>query len=254
MSRLENKVAIITGGAGVIGRAVSSLFLTEGADVLLADIDETALKKACDEIGSNRLSYFVGDVTSAVDNDAMVELATERYGGVDIFLANAGTEGDVKPIVDYDENRFDQVMALNVKAPFLGLKSVIPAMQKRGGGNIVITSSIAGVSAMPNLSAYGTSKHAVVGLMRAAARECAPMNIRVNTVNPAPVYSRMIRSIEEGLSPDAADEVRTALEQQIPMNKYAEPEDVARAMLYLASDESSYITGSVHMVDGGMTS
>ncbi len=254
MPRLENRTAIITGGAGVIGRKVSSLFLKEGAYVLLVDIDESGLQNACEDLSSNRCSYFVGDVTSAVDNDSMVETATERYGGVDIFLANAGVEGEVKPIVDYNEAKFDQVMAINVKAPFLGLKSVIPAMQKRGGGNVVITSSVAGVSATPNLSAYGTSKHAVIGLMRAAARECAPFNIRVNTVNPAPVYSRMIRSIEEGLSPDGADEIRAAYEERIPMNKYAEPEDIARAMLYLASDDSHYVTGSVHMVDGGMTS
>ena len=145
-------------------------------------------------------------------------------------------------------------MAINVKAPFLGLKAGIPAIEKRGGGSIVITSSIAGVQATPNLSAYGTSKHAVIGLMRAAAKECAPMKIRVNTVNPAPVYSRMIRSIEEGISPDGADEVRASMEERIPMGKYAEPLDIARAMLFLASDDSEYITGSVHMVDGGMTS
>lgn len=252
--RLKNKVAIITGGGGVIGRCIGNLFSQEGANVLLADINEDALKKACEEIGSNQVSYFVGDVTSWKDNQAMVETAVERYGGVDVFLANAGIEGQVAPITEYDEDRFDQTMAINVKAPFLGLKAVIPTMQQRGGGSIVITSSIAGVSATPGLCAYGTSKHAVIGLMRAAAQECAPMKIRVNTINPAPVYSRMIRSIEEGISPDGADDVRTAMEAQIPLGKYAEPNDIARAMLYMASDDSEYVTGSVHMVDGGMTS
>lgn len=252
--RLENKVAIVTGGGGVIGRCIGKLFAQEGANVLLVDINEEALKEACEEIGSNQVSYFVGDVTSQADNNAMVETATERYGGVDTFLANAGVEGDVAPITQYDEQAFDRTMAINVKAPFLGLKAAIPAIEKRGGGSIVITSSIAGVQATPNLSAYGTSKHAVIGLMRAAAKECAPMKIRVNTVNPAPVYSRMIQSIEEGISPDGADEVRASMEERIPMGKYAEPLDIARAMLFLASDDSEYITGSVHMVDGGMTS
>ncbi len=251
--KLENKVAIITGGGGVIGRCIGKLFAQEGANVLLTDINEQALIEACEEIGSNQVSYFTGDVTSLKDNQAMVETAVERYGGVDVFLANAGTEGQVAPITEYDEDRFDLTMAINVKAPFLGLKSVIPAMQQGGGGSIVITSSIAGVQATPGLCAYGTSKHAVIGLMRAAAKECAPMNIRVNTINPAPVYSRMIRSIEEGIAPDGADDVRASMEGQIPMGKYAEPEDIARAMLYMASDDSDYVTGSVHMVDGGMT-
>lgn len=254
MERLKGKVAIITGGAGGIGKVAGAMFVAEGADVLLVDVNEEALKQACDDIGSNRVSYFVGDVTSAADNNAMVETASERYGGVDVFLANAGTEGDMKSILEYDEARFEQVMALNVKGPFLGLKSVIPAMQKRGGGSIVITSSIAGVSGTPNMVAYGTSKHATIGLMRAAAKECAGMNIRVNTVNPSPVNTRMMRSIEEGMAPGAGEMVKAAMEARIPLGRYGEPEDVARVMLYLASDDSSFVTGSIHMVDGGMMS
>lgn len=254
MERLKDKVAIITGGAGGIGKAAGALFVSEGADVLLVDLDEEALKQACDEIGSNRVSYHVGDVTSQADNDAMVETATERYGGVDVFLANAGIEGDMKSILDYEESRFDTVMAINVKGPFLGLKSVIPAMQKRGGGSVVITSSVAGISGTPNMVAYGTSKHATIGLMKAAAGEGAAMNIRVNTVNPSPVNTRMMRSIEEGIAPGAGETVKARMEERIPLGRYGEPEDVARVMLYLASDDSAFVTGSVHMVDGGMMS
>ena len=146
MGRLEGKVAIITGGAGGIGKAAGQRFVEEGADVLLVDLDEASLAQACSEIGSNKVSYFVADVTKQEDNLAMVATATERYGGVDVFLANAGIEGDVTPITEYDEARFDQVMAVNVKGPFLGLKAAIPAMQARGGGSIIITSSVAGVS------------------------------------------------------------------------------------------------------------
>lgn len=145
MSRIGGKVAVITGGAGYIGRAAAKLFVAEGADVLLVDLDEDALKSACEEIGSNRVSFCIADVTRAEDNHAMIATAEGRYGGVDIFLANAGIEGDVKSIVDYDEARFDQVMAVNVKGPFLGLKAAIPALTKRGGGSIIITSSVAGV-------------------------------------------------------------------------------------------------------------
>ena len=123
MGRLAEKVAIITGGAGGIGMAAGKRFAAEGAQVLLVDLNEQALIDACAEIGGNHVSYLVGDVTRAADNARMVETATERYGGVDIFLANAGIEGDVASILDYDEARFDQVMSVNVKGPFLGPSS-----------------------------------------------------------------------------------------------------------------------------------
>ena len=146
MGRLDGKVAIITGGAGGIGVAAGKRFVAEGASVLLVDIDEQALSQACSEIASNKVSFFVGDVTSSADNHAMAQVATERFGGVDIFLANAGIEGDVASILDYDEARFDQVMEVNVKGPFLGLRAVVPQMQKRGGGSVIISSSIMSTS------------------------------------------------------------------------------------------------------------
>ncbi|MCZ6460186.1 MAG: SDR family oxidoreductase [Gammaproteobacteria bacterium] len=252
MDRLNGKVAVITGGGGGIGRAAAALFVAEGANVVLVDIDERALAEVVSEIGSNQVSAFVADVTSAADNAAMVACAEERYGGLDIFLANAGIEGDVAPLIDYDEARFDQVMNVNVKGVFLGLQSAIPALHKRGGGSIVITSSIAGVRGAPGIAAYATSKHAVIGLMRSAAKECAAMNIRVNTVNPSPVETPMMRRIEQGISEDV-EQVKLNVAQDIPMNRYAEPEDIARVMLFLASDESSWVTGSVNMADGGQT-
>ncbi len=251
MGRLEGKVAIITGGAGGIGKAAGKCFVAEGADVLLVDVDESGLESACQEIGSNKVSYFVGDVTQAADNLAMVALATERYGGVDTFLANAGIEGDVSPIVDYDEARFDQVIAVNVKGPFLGLKAVIPALVARGGGSVIITSSVAGVRGGPGVAPYVTSKHAVIGLMKSAAREVAGQNIRVNTVNPSPVETRMMRSLEEGMAPGAPDQAKARMEANIPLGRYAEPEDIAKVMLFLASDDSAFVTGSVYMADGG---
>lgn len=249
--RLTGKVAIVTGGAGGIGRAAGKLFVDEGAQVLLVDLDEQALMEACAEIGSNQVSYCVADITRAEDNQNMVDTATERYGGVDVLLANAGIEGDVAPITDYDEARFDQVMAVNVKGPFLGLRAAIPAMQKRGGGSIVITSSVAGVQGSPGIAPYSTSKHAVIGMMRSAAKEVAADKIRVNTVNPSPVETRMMRSLEEGLNPGSGDEVKAGLIASIPAGRYAEPADIAKVMLFLASDDSEFITGSVYMADGG---
>jgi len=253
VDRLEGKVAIITGGAGGIGAAVAKLFVAQGAQVLLADIDEQALVQVCREIGSNNVSYCVVNVTDAQDNLAMVETATQRYGGVDIFVANAGIEGDVASIVDYDEARFDQVMAVNVKGPFLGLKATIPALQKRGGGSVIITSSIAGVKGGAQIAPYVTSKHAVIGLMKSAAKELAGEKIRINTVNPSPVETRMMRSLEEGMAPGAAAQAKASIEASIPMGRYAQPDDIAKVMLFLASDDSKFITGSVYMADGGLT-
>ena len=253
MSRLAEKVAVITGGAGGIGIAAGRCFASEGAQVLLVDLDEKALADACAEISGNAVSYLVADVTQADDNARMVETATERYGSVDIFLANAGIEGDVTSLLDYDEARFDQVMAVNVKGPFLGLRSAVPAMRLRGGGSIIITSSIAGVRGAPLLAPYATSKHAVIGLMRSAAKEFAAEGIRVNTVNPSPVQTRMMRSIEEGIRPDDPEAVQQSMAANIPMQRYAEPEDIANIMLFLASDESRFMTGATYFADGGNT-
>mgnify|MGYP003684303331 FL=1 len=253
MNRLEGKVVVITGGAGGIGKAAGKLFVNEGADVLLVDLEETALKSACNDIGSNKVSYCVADVTSNSDNQKMINIAEERYGGVDVLLANAGVEGDVMSITDYDEKRFDQVMAVNVKGPFLGLKAAIPAISKRGGGSIIITSSVAGLGGVANIAPYATSKHAVIGLMKSAALECAALNIRVNTVNPSPVETRMMRSLEEGLAPGDAETAREGLRASIPLGRYAEPEDIAKIMLFLASDDSDFVTGSVYVADGGST-
>ena len=253
MGRLSDKVAIITGGAGGIGRAAGRLFCAEGANVLLVDVSEAALKDAAKEIGSNRVSYCVGDVTQPADNDLFVRVAQERYGGVDTFLANAGIEGIVKPITEYDVDVFDKVIAVNVRGVWLGLKSVIPALKARGGGSIVITSSVAGVGGAPGVSAYVTSKHAVIGMMRTAALECAPFNIRVNTVNPSPVETRMMRSLEEGFSPGNAAATKEMMKSQIPLQRYGMPDDIAKLMMFLASDDSTFITGSVYMADGGST-
>ena len=250
--RLTDKVAVITGGAGGIGRAAGKRFVAEGADVLLVDLDEHALQGACEEIGSNRVSYLVADVTSKHDNQVMVDTAITRYGGVDVLLANAGIEGEVQSIVEYDESRFDAVMSVNVKGPFLGIKAVMPPMEARGGGSIVITSSIAGLQGTANFSAYTASKHAAIGLMRVAALEGADKNIRVNAVNPSPVETRMMRSLEEQFLPGEADEAKQRLMASIPVGRYATAEEVANLMLFLASDESRFITGSVHRIDGGM--
>jgi NAD(P)-dependent dehydrogenase (short-subunit alcohol dehydrogenase family) len=256
MARLAGKVAVITGGAGGIGRTAAQLFTEEGAKILLVDVNQAALQDAVQTIGSNVASYTVADTTQPEQVQHFVQTAVERYGGIDIFLANAGIEGVVQPITDYPIEVFDQVMAVNVRAVWLGLKYVIPVMRDRGGGSIVITSSTAGIRAGRGLSPYITSKHAVIGVMRAAALECAPLGIRVNTVNPAPIETRMMRSLEE-MSTSASgrattvEHIKQGFASRIPLRRYGTPEEVARLMLFLASDESSFCTGGVYMVDGG---
>jgi NAD(P)-dependent dehydrogenase (short-subunit alcohol dehydrogenase family) len=253
MQRLANKVAVITGGAGGIGVAAGKLFAEEGAHVVLVDLSEESLQKAVASIGSDRVSYAVADVTQPEQVEAYVRAAVERHGGLDVLINNAGIEGIVKPLPDYPVDIFDKVLAVNVRGVWLGLKYAIPAMRKRGGGSIVITSSIAGIHGAPGISAYTTSKHAVIGLMRSAALECAAEGIRVNTVNPAPIETRMMRSLEAMRSPDAPEQYRQNAAASLPMRRYGTPEEVARLMLFLASDESRYCTGGVYMVDGGVS-
>ena len=261
MKRLEGKTAVITGGAGVIGMAAGKLFEQEGAQVLLVDLDKNALEQAVQNIGSGRVSYTVADVSQPDQVQAYVKTAVERHGGIDVFLNNAGIEGSVLPIFEYPVDVFDRVIAVNVRGVWLGLKYVIPVMALKGAGSIVISSSVAGVTGSSGVSAYSCSKHAVIGIMRSVAIECAPLNIRVNTINPSPVESRMMRSLEGGydvmlkaVQPDVEHPSGKELVLAgMPMGRYATPEEVARMMLFLSSDESSFCTGGVYMVDGGMT-
>jgi NAD(P)-dependent dehydrogenase (short-subunit alcohol dehydrogenase family) len=258
VSRLTGKVAVITGGAGGIGRAAARLFTGEGAQVLLVDLNEAALQQAVQDIGRDQASYMAVDVTQPEPMQQVMNTAVERYGGLDILLANAGVEGEVHAIPDYPVEVFDHVMAVNVRAVWLGLKYAMPAMRNRGGGSIVITSSTAGIRGTSGMSAYTTSKHAVIGMMRTAAMEGAADNIRVNTVNPAPIETRMMRSLEEMRTSQmganaTVDQTKLAYASRIPLKRYGNPEEVARLMLFLASDESSFCTGGVYMVDGGIS-
>jgi len=251
MGKLDGRVAVITGGSGGIGRAAAKRFVDEGASVLLVDIEERALRGAVDAIGEKNASWVCADVTSDDDTQRYVNTAVERYGRIDIYLANASIEGNVKPIPDYPIEVFDRVIAVNVRGVWLGLKHVIPAMAKGGGGSIVITSSTAGIHGAPGASAYVTSKHAVIGMMRTAALECAPLKIRVNTVNPAPIETRMMRSLEEQFAPGHSGQAKEQFQSNIPLGRYGQPEEVADVMLFLASDQSRFCTGGVYMVDGG---
>lgn len=251
MARLEGKVAIVTGAAGGIGAATARLFLKEGASVMLVDRDDAPLAEIAQTIGAASVAYVTADVSDPGQTKRYVEETVRRFGGVDVLFANAGIEGRVAPILQYPVAELDRVLAINVRGVFLGIQQVVPHMEERGGGSIVITSSVAGMVGSRGLSGYVASKHAVIGLMKTAACELAPLGIRVNTVNPGPIENRMMRSIEEQASPGHGEAVKKGFEAQVPLGRYGTNDDVAKVALFLASDESAYCTGSVYMVDGG---
>ncbi|MEE4176499.1 MAG: SDR family oxidoreductase [Bacteroides sp.] len=251
MRKLENKIALITGGAGGIGKAATKKFIGEGAKVLLVDLMEDDLRKVQEEFGSDKLYYIAADVSKTEEVEKYAQKAKELFGKVDVFFNNAGIEGQVKPIGDYPVEEFDKVMAVNVRGVWLGMKFITPLMAD--GGSIIITSSVAGLRGTANVSPYVASKHALNGIARSLALELAGRNIRVNAINPSPVDNRMMRSLEKGFSPDDAENAKSQFEQMIPLGRYAENEDIANLVLFLASEESNFITGAIHSIDGGMT-
>ncbi len=251
MGKLDNKVGIITGGAGGIGRAAARLFAAEGAKVMIVDLNEDPLADIARSIGEDKVAYMTADVTDSEQVKAYIAATVERFGGVDISLLNAGIEGKIAPIQQVEDNDFDRVMAVNTRGVWLGLKYTMPRIAERDGGAIIVTSSTSGIRGVPNLAPYIASKHAVVGLMRAAAMEGAPDRIRVNTVNPSPIETDMIYRLEDTLHPNRGNTQPMA--QYTPLQRYGQPEEVASMMLFLASDDGAFCTGGVYMVDGGVS-
>jgi 3alpha(or 20beta)-hydroxysteroid dehydrogenase len=244
--RFTNKVALITGGAGGIGHAAAVRFAAEGAHVVLVDVAAAALAEsvAAVEKAGGEVLAVEADVTRLTDVERYTEAAMTRFGAIDVFFNNAGVLGAVKPLVEYPEETFDHVIAVNVKAVWLGMKVVAPRMRAGHGGAIVNTASIAGLRGSPNIIAYTASKHAVVGMTRAASLELARHGIRVNAVCPAPIETPMARQLE-------IDVRRERLTATIPMRRYGAPEEVAALVAFLASADAAYITGAIYTVDGG---
>src|SRR5882724_3456653 len=227
MARFTGKVVLITGGAGGIGRATAVRFASEGARVVVVDLAAAALRQsvAAVEKVDGEVHAVEADVTRAADVERYAAAAVERFGGIDVFFNNAGVLGALRPLVDYPEETFDRVIAVNLKAVWLGMKAIAPRLRARGGGAIVNTAS-------------------VVGMTRAASLELARHNIRVNAVCPAPIETPMAQELETEIK-------RERLTATIPMRRYGEPPEVASLVAFLASSDAAYITGAIYTVDGG---
>jgi NAD(P)-dependent dehydrogenase (short-subunit alcohol dehydrogenase family) len=251
MGQLTGKTAIISGGGGDIGRSTAARFIAEGGRVLLVARSEQSLQQACDAIGSSDCHFLAADITDSDQVAACVQYATDKLGGLDVLVANAGISGPSASIEDYPQAEFEQVMRVNVTGTWLCLKHALPLLKANPeGGSVVITSSGAGLFGLPDLSGYVTSKHALTGLMRAAALECATHKVRVNLICPGPVKSSMLDTIGANfdMTPESYEEIVNAT---IPMGRVATLEEVADMMLFLAADSSRYCTGCIFPLDGG---
>ncbi|TMR98712.1 SDR family NAD(P)-dependent oxidoreductase [Nonomuraea basaltis] len=245
------KVALVTGATGVVGRAVARAYAKEGAAVLVAGRDAgrlAALVKGIEEDGG-RASAFAGDVTKSGEVAAMVDAAVSRYGGLDVACNAAGIFGMLAPVADYDEGVWDDVLAVNLKGVFLSMKHEIAHMRTHGGGVIVnVASNLGAHWRLPGAAAYAASKAGVSFLTRTAARDHIADGVRINAVSPGPIDSPM--STRPGETREQRDE---RLRDALPIGRVATPEEIAAAVLWLTSPDSSFVVGQDHVIDGGAT-
>jgi 3alpha(or 20beta)-hydroxysteroid dehydrogenase len=254
--RFAGQVAIVTGGAGGIGGAVARRLVDDGATVALVDRDEDGLRQVARDLGEASALAVTADVTQEHDVAEYVRATVARFGRLDLLFNNAGIEGRAATnIVDSDVADFDRVLAVNVRGVYLGLREVLRVLQRQGeGGAIVNTASIAGLRGGAGLAPYIASKHAVIGLTRTAALEAAAFGVRVNAVAPGYIDTRMIEALNVARSPDNPRAAREAMQARVPLKRYGAPAEVANLVTWLLSKEASYVTGSVHVVDAGLTS
>ena len=251
----KGKVAVITGAGNGIGRQAALGFAGRGAKVLVVDRDAAGAERTVETIkqqgGEARAQP--ADVTKSAEVQAYVKAAVDAWGRIDCFFNNAGIEGKYAPIAEYDEAVFDQVIGVNVKGVFLGLKHVLPVMINQKSGSIVNTASVAGLVGTPGISPYVASKHAVIGLTKAVSGEVARSGIRINAVCPGPIDTRMIHSLEQQINPGDPSSVAARYQGALPIGRYGTADEVANVVLFLCSDLASNITGAQYVVDGGRT-
>jgi NAD(P)-dependent dehydrogenase (short-subunit alcohol dehydrogenase family) len=250
MGQLQDKVCIVTGAAGSIGAETARLMLAEGGKIMLVDKSEDGLARLAAGLPRDRIATSVADVAKTEQVKAFVDVTVAKWGAIDVLFSNAGNDGPLIPTVDYPEDIFDQIITTHVRGCFLVCKYTLPKM--KDGGSVVITSSITGVKGVAGNCSYVAAKHALVGLMRCLAKEMAPRGIRVNTVNPGPIDNEFMRTAERSMSKMLGRDAGAMFDQIIPLGRHGRVEEVARAVLFLASDQSSYTTGSTLMVDGAL--
>ena len=249
MSRLRGKVAVITGAASGIGLAATRLFVAEGAKVLAIDLQAEALNGRSAQ--NPNVVPFVADITNEVQVEQAMARAEEEFGGIDVLLANAGIFGTTSPFETSSMDNFNRVMNVNVTGTLITMKHAVPYLGRRGGGSIIITSSVAALIGNPQGVAYTASKHALTGVMRVAACELASKNIRVNTVNPCPVDTPMMQVLEAEVCPEDPLRGRAKLMAANYLGSVVQPEEVAELMLFLASDAAKNCTGGIFVMDAG---
>ena len=245
--KLENKVAIVTGGASGFGKAICETYAREGAKVLVADINGQGAREVAKAIGASA-AHVAADVSKRKDVDAMVAEAVKTFGGLDIMVNNAGYTHKNQPMLEVDEQEFDRIYAVNVKAIYLAALAAVPELERRGGGVIINTASTAGLRPRPGLTWYNSSKGAAITMTKSMAAELAPKKIRVCAICPV-IGETGMTELFMGL-PDTPEN-RARFLATIPLGRFSTPADVANAALFLASPESSMITGVALEVDGG---
>ncbi|WP_100012989.1 SDR family NAD(P)-dependent oxidoreductase [Lentibacillus sediminis] len=251
---MAEKVVLITGGAGGIGMETAQEFLDQGDTVVLVDINQEALTKTKETLKGDQDKIMVvqANVTDEEDVKNYVKQTLDAYGRIDVFFNNAGVNGPFEKIKDLSKDQFESVMGINVTGIFLGLKHVIPQMESQGSGSIINTASNAAYIGSAGMSGYIASKHAVAGLTKTAALEAAESGVRVNAVAPAAIDTQMLSTIQQNTSPDDPEAAAEAIRQGIPAGRFGTPKEVAQVVLFLASDNATFVNGSLYNVDGGM--